>query len=119
MLAERTEELRQFKARADALQELGRQANSSPLAEQQAITAYRDLKSEIDERHQQHKRAMLAEAGAWFESLFQNGLRKAHSAMKSPTQTSPKNPRWVSSVMDLRSEIDDHLARLEKGSAHD
>jgi len=114
MLAERIEELQQFQVRADALQQLGREALTSPLAEQQAIAAYRDLKGDIDARHKQQKRARYSGPETWFESVFENALRNAHIAMKSPTQTSPKNAKWVGSVLELRNEFSYHLKKLEK-----
>jgi hypothetical protein len=116
MLEERTAELRQLKLRAYALQKLGQEARVRPLVGQLAIAAYRDLKGDIEERQKLQRRAKHAEANAWFESVFESALRNAHIAMKSPTQTSPNNPRWVTSVTDLQFEIDYHLDKLEKST---
>lgn len=110
-----TEELRQIKAKAEALHMLGRRGTSDSLAEREAINAYAQLKSDLADRLKQLDRVKIEDPKAWFEAAFRGAIRHAHSAMKSPTNTSPRNPGWATSVAALRFEIDYYLEKLEKG----
>ncbi|WP_157412273.1 hypothetical protein [Acidovorax sp. Root217] len=114
MLVSLTEELRQLKARAEALQILGRRGTSDSLAEREAIAAYAALKNDLADRMKRLDRGAFEGSKRWYELAFETAIRNAHIAMKSPTNTSPKNPGWASSVVNLRFEIDYQLDKLER-----
>ncbi len=114
MLVSLTEELRQLKARAEALQILGRRGTSDSLAEREAMTAYAALKKDLAERIKKLDREKFEGSERWYEVAFESAIRNAYIAMKSPTHTSPNNAGWTGSVVALRFELDYHLDKLER-----
>ena len=116
MLKSLAEELRQLKATAEALHVLGRKGASDSLAERDAIIVYAQLKGDLADRMKQLERVKSEDSMPWFEIAFIGAIRNAHIAMKSPTNTSPRNPGWASSVAALRFEIDYYLDKLERGT---
>lgn len=106
-------ELRRLEKRADELFELGNQ--SGPDLIDQAKADYKALKSHLAERVQDFQRERRGMGPEWWSSTFDSALRKAHIAMRAPTNTSPRNAGWQSSVLNLGHELRYYAYRLEEG----
>ncbi|WP_382157539.1 hypothetical protein [Hydrogenophaga sp. ANAO-22] len=107
------DELRDLDVRANALWKLG--VEDGRRGHEQAREEYKAIKEHLALRLKEFERREAAHLDLWISSTFSGTLRKAHIAMRSPTNTSPSNDRWRSSVYDLCHEIGYGLASLSKG----
>jgi len=110
------DELRRFHSRAEALSTLAEEAAQGTRSEEYAKAEYKRLKEDIASRHKEFQRRATREVEPWIAATFEGALRKAHIAMRAPTNTSPKNPSWTSAVYDLSLELGYHIASIENGS---
>ncbi|MDP3835044.1 MAG: hypothetical protein Q8Q82_13865 [Hydrogenophaga sp.] len=106
-------ELKQLAQRAEDLLECGNRRD--PHSVEQAKADYRALKERLASRVRDFQRERRGSGPEWWASTFESGLRKAHIAMRSPTNVSPGNAGWQSSVLDLGHELRYYADRLEEG----
>lgn len=111
------DELRSLERRANDLSALGTDVENKLADEDRAKLEYRALKEHLVKRLKDFERRPPEGVEDWVASTFSAALRAAHIAMRSPTNTSPKNHSWRSSVHDLAFELSYYAASLEKGLA--
>lgn len=109
------DELRALEMRANDLLVLGAAVEKKMADEDRAKLEYRSLKEGIAARLKEVERRPPAGAEDWVVSTFTAALRAAHIGMRSPTNTSPKNRGWRSSVHELSDELSYYAATLSKG----
>jgi hypothetical protein len=113
-------ELRLLEQRAEALSSLGEAVRNGTRSEEHAKAEYKSLKEDLAERLKQHQRGRSSTAvEVWVSTSFEAALRIAHIAMRTPTNTSPRNSSWANSVYDVASELAYHASSLNKGLSTD
>ncbi|MEJ1164737.1 hypothetical protein V9K97_13605 [Variovorax sp. CCNWLW186] len=106
-------ELRQLEQQAEALLELGN--SRDPYAQERAMGHYKVMKDRLADRLREFQRQRRGEGPEWWASSFESALRQAHIAMRTPTSTSSRNPKWASAVRDLCFELNYHVDQLQAG----
>ena len=116
-MKELAEELRALEQRANDLAALGVDVENRLVDEDRVKLQYKALKEGLAARSKEFERRPPAEAEDWVVSTFLAALRAAHFGMRSPTNTSPKNAGWRSSVHEAASELSYYASSLERGLA--
>ncbi|MBT9462533.1 hypothetical protein [Hydrogenophaga sp.] len=99
------DELRQLEVRAESLSQMGSSVTTKCASEDDAKAEYKGLKQHLELRLKEFERRESAHVDDWLAATFASALRSAHIAMRSPTNTSPKNSGWLRSVDDAREEL--------------
>lgn len=114
-MRELLEELRRLEDRANALLKLGADVAGNPADEEGAKAEYKALKDGLASRLKEVERRPPPGAEDWVVSTFTAALRAAHIGMRAPTNTSPRNSSWRSSVHELADELSYYTATLAEG----
>lgn len=101
----------QLKSLSDEAEDI-RQLGASGRYLDDAIERYKAFKEKLPVLQKQSEKEWKGQSAPWFVNAYQTGLRKAHIALRSPSHTSPKNPKWGGCVSDARSELDDQLKKI-------
>jgi len=109
------DEIHRLEARANALLELGSAVASNRGDEESAKAEYKSLKDGLASRLKGVERRPPSGAEDWVVNTFTAALRAAHIGMRAPTNTSPRNSSWRSSVHELADELSYYAATLAKG----
>ncbi|RUR65872.1 hypothetical protein EJP67_02235 [Variovorax guangxiensis] len=109
------DELRTLEKRANALLALDVDVENKLVEEDRGKAEYKALKDGIAARLKEFERRPPAGAEDWVISTFAAALRAAHIGMRAPTNASPWNSSWRSSVHELADELSYYAATLAKG----
>lgn len=114
-MSEILDEIRRLEGRANALLKLGADVAANRVDDEGARAEYKSLKDGLASRLKEVERRPPPGAEDWVVSTFTAALRAAHIGMRAPTNTSPKNSNWRSSVQELADELSYYAATLAKG----
>lgn len=93
---------------ADGIYKVGTSGRNHDIA----ILKYASFKSALPEYIKKSEKEWKGQPAPWYVNAYQNALRKAHIALKSPANTSPSNPKWAPCVSAARFELDYVLKQI-------
>lgn len=101
----------QLKSLSDEAEDI-RQLGASGRYLDDAIDRYKAFKEKLPVLQKQSEKEWKGQSAPWFVNAYQTGLRKAHIELKSPSHTSPTNPKWGSSVSNARYALDYEMDKI-------